>query len=121
MKLYSLNQPIHCSCFSDNIVNLIDMKAQLVLIIEVTQDFNNLSSLDIIFQCSDNKDFYNPINLIQQTIVKSQLKEQTKSVIKFYPKNQLSFTRLEFKVRGVNPTQGQITAVLEEEENEQND
>lgn len=113
-NLFSDNQAITKSCESTNIIDFgkreISFGTPVELFIQVTEDFNNLTSLNIAVQTSEDEDFSDFENLIEQTMLLSELILGNVSNIKFLPKGNLGYLRLYYTVTGSNPTTGSILA-----------
>lgn len=112
LKVYSLNQNIVDDCFSDNTVNLANIDGIATLVIEVTQSFNNLQSLNIKFQIFD-PDTDRCADVISTTMPRNQLIKSATCLIKFKPRGMLKYTRLHYQVAGKKPTMGKITATVD--------
>ena len=112
--LFSDNQKITASCESDNILDLgereIAFGTPVELFIQVTEEFNNLTSLSIKVQTSQTEDFTDYTDLTEQTILLADLVQGTQSAIKFLPKGNLGYMRLYYTVTGSAPTTGSILA-----------
>ena len=112
--LFSKNQAIKGSCESENILDLgtreVSFGTPVEVFIQVTEDFNNLTSLDIKVQTSIEEYFSDSVDLIEQTMILSELKEGATSSIKFLPKGNLGYMRLFYTVSGNAPTTGKIIA-----------
>ncbi len=112
--LFSNNQKITGTAVSQNILELgkreIAFGTPVELFIQVTEDFNNLTSLSIKVQTSLNDDFDAAVDLIEETILAAKLKKGAVSSIKFLPKGNLGFMRLVYTVTGTAPSTGAILA-----------
>ncbi|MCD7740108.1 MAG: hypothetical protein LUH11_02020 [Candidatus Gastranaerophilales bacterium] len=112
--LFSDNQAITESCESENILYLgkreISFGTPVELFIQVTEDFNNLTSLGIKVQTSQTEDFSEYIDLIEQTMLLADLIKGAESAIKFLPKGNLGYMRLYYTVTGTAPTTGSVLA-----------
>ncbi len=112
--LFSNNQKVTASTASENILDLgkreVSFGTPVELLIQVTEDFNNLTSLDIKVQTSVEEDFSDSVDLIEQTMTLSELKKGEVSAIKFLPKGNLGYMRLFYTVNGSAPTKGKILA-----------
>ena len=112
--LFSNNQKVTASTASENILDLgkreVSFGTPVELLIQVTEDFNNLTSLDIKVQTSVEEDFSDSVDLIEQTMTLSELKKGEVSAIKFLPKGNLGYMRLFYTVNGSTPTKGKILA-----------
>lgn len=113
-SLFSNKQAIVESCVSENILDLgkreVSFGTPIELFIQVTEDFNNLTSLSIKVQTSADEAFSSTVDLIEQTMLLAELKKGAVSSIKFLPKGNLGYVRLVYTVTGTEPTQGAILA-----------
>ena len=113
-NLFSDNQTITKSCASTNIIDFgkreISFGTPVELFIQITEDFNNLTSLNIAVQTSEDEDFSDSENLLDQTMLLSELNLGNISNIKFLPKGNLGYMRLYYTVTGTAPTKGAIFA-----------
>jgi len=83
----------------------------LPLLIQINEDFDNLTSLTIEIQKSVDAAFTSPIVVQSQTILLADLVAGQLGEIQWAPlKLDLQFARMNYTVTGVNPTTGQITA-----------
>ena len=114
--IFSNNQKITATAVSTNILDLgkreVSFGTPVELFIQVTEDFNNLTSLSIKVQTSLNDDFETAVDLVEQTILLDKLKKGEVSTIKFLPKGNLGFMRLVYTVTGTAPTTGAILAAI---------
>lgn len=113
-NIFSDNQKITASCESTNVLNFgkreLAFGTPVELFIQASETFNNLTSLTISVQTSDDEAFSAPVNLIEQTMLLDELKAGSVSTIKFLPKGNLGFMRLYYTVAGTQPTTGKIVA-----------
>ena len=114
--LFSNNQKVTASAASENILDLgkreVSFGTPVELLIQVSEDFNNLTSLDVKVQTSVEEDFSEPVDLIEQTMTLSELKQGAVSAIKFLPKGNLGYMRLFYIVNGAAPTKGKLLAAI---------
>lgn len=112
--LFSDNQEIKATGPSENILDLggygVYFGTPIPLFIEVTEDFDELTSLTIAVQTSKSEDFSSSVNLTEQTILAEDLKKGKVSSIDFLPKGNLGYVRLNYTVTGTTPTKGKILA-----------
>ncbi len=112
--LFSDNQAIKASQASQNILDLglreVSFGTPVYLFIQVSEDFDNLTSLSIKVQTSKDEAFSSPVDLIEQTVLLKDLKKGNVSSIKFLPKGNLGYVRLYYTVDGTAPTKGKIIA-----------
>ena len=113
-SLFSDNQAITATCNSENILDLgnreVSFGTPVEVFIQVTEDFDKLTSLTIKVQSSADEAFSSAVSLIEQTILLADLKAGAVSTIKFLPKGNLGYMRLNYTVTGTAPTQGAILA-----------
>lgn len=114
-NLFSDNQAITESCASTNVVEFgkreIAFGTPVEVYIQVSESFNNLTSLKISVQTSDKEDFTTSSTLVEQTITLANLTLGSVSNIKFLPKGNLGYMRLYYTVNGeTEPTEGKILA-----------
>lgn len=112
--LFSNKQKITASAVSENILDLgkreVSFGTPVELFIQVTEDFNNLTSLTIKVQTAIDEAFASAVDLVEQTIALADLKKGAVSSIKFLPKGNLGFMRLYYTVTGTAPTTGAVLA-----------
>ena len=112
--LFSNNQKITATAASTNILDLgkreVSFGTPVELFIQITEDFDKLTSLSIKVQTSTDEAFTSPVDLIEQTILAANLKKGAVSNIKFLPKGNLGYMRLMYTVTGTAPTKGGILA-----------
>ncbi len=113
-NLFSDNQAITATAASTNVLDFgkreIAFATPVELFIQVTEDFNNLTSLTIAVQTSATENFSTAVDLLNQTILAANLKKGTVSTIKFLPKGNLGYIRLYYTVTGTAPSTGKIFA-----------
>ncbi len=114
--LFSNNQKITESCASENILDLgqreVSFGTPVEVFIQVSEDFDNLTSLTISVQTSETEDFTSQEDLISQDILLADLTKGTVSTIKFLPKGNLGYMRLYYTVAGTAPSTGAILACI---------
>ena len=112
--LFSNNQKVTASVASENVLDLgkreVSFGTPVELFIQVVEDFNNLTTLDIKVQTSADEEFTDAEDLIEQAMTLAELKQGTVSAIKFLPKGNLGYMRLFYTVNGSAPTKGKIVA-----------
>lgn len=113
-SIFSDNQQVLASSASTNILELgkheMAYGTPVELYIQITESFNNLTSLTINVQTSEDENFSTKTDLIEQTIPLENLKKGNTSSIKFLPKGNLGYMRLYYTVIGGAPTQGSVFA-----------
>ena len=112
--LFSNNQKITATAVSTNVLYLgkgeVAFGTPVEIFIQVTEDFDKLTSLTIKVQTSLTENFSTAVDLIEQTILLANLTKGAESTIKFLPKGNLGYMRLAYTVTGTNPTKGAILA-----------
>ncbi len=112
--LFSDNQAITESCASENILDLgakeVAFGSPVEIFIQITEDFDNLTSLGIKIQTSDTEDFESETDLIEYTMSIDDLTKGSQCPIKFLPKGNLGYMRLYYTVIGTAPSQGTVLA-----------
>ena len=87
--LFSNNQKITATAVSTNVLDLgkreVSFGTPVELFIQVTEDFDKLTSLSIKVQTSVDEAFTTPVDLVEQTILAENLKKGAVSNIKFLP------------------------------------
>ena len=114
--LFSNNQKVTTSVASENILDLgkreVSFGTPIELFVQVSEEFNNLTSLDIKVQTSIDEDFSDPVDLIEQTMTLAELKQGAVAAIKFLPKGNLGYMRLFYTVNGSSPSKGKLFAAI---------
>lgn len=113
--LFSNKQLVLESCVSENVLDLghreVSFGTPIELFIQVAESFNNLTSLTIKVQTSEDEEFTDAVDLIEHTMPLDDLYKGAVSTIKFLPKGNLGYMRLSYTVTGTTaPTQGAILA-----------
>ena len=124
--LYSDEQAITATAASTNIIDhgapgtwvhssvaITDEKgnSMIPLAIQVTEDFNNLTSLDIAFQIDTDAAFSSATTRYTETIALASLIAGQKTSVRMIPFNSTEwFSRIGYTVTGSAPTTGKITA-----------
>ena len=115
-NLFSDNQAITASAASTNVIDFgkreIAFATPVELFIQVSEDFNNLTSLTVTLQTDSTEAFSSPVALIEQTILADNLKKGAVSTIKFIPHGNLGYMRLYYTVTGTTPSKGKILAAI---------
>lgn len=117
--IFSDDQKITTSCVSTNVLYMgkreVSFGTPIEVFIQITEDFNNLTSLTIKVQTSVDEEFSESVDLIEQTMLLAELKAGNVSSIKFLPKGNLGYMRLNYTVTGTTaPTKGSILAAITE-------
>ena len=112
--LFSNKQAIKTSCVSENILDMgkreVSFGTPVELFIQISEEFNNLTSLTIKVQTATDEEFSDAVDLIEQTMTLAELKQGAVSNIKFLPKGNLGYMRLSYTVAGTAPTKGAVLA-----------
>lgn len=112
--LFSNNQAITADAASTNAVKLgageFASGTPIPIFIQVTEAFNNLTSLEIKVQTAADAAFTTPVTLASQTILLANLTKGAESSLIFLPKGNLGFVRLYYDVTGTAPSTGKILA-----------
>ena len=119
-NLFSENQAITTgSINSDNTVYFGKGDVSFVpLLIQVVEDFTNLTSLTVKIQTSENEDFSSSEDLVSSTLELADLKAGERFPITFLPKGNKGYMRIVYTVTGTAETTGKITAgVIAADEN----
>lgn len=117
-NLFSNNQAVTADAASTNIIKLaagqlkeVAFGTPIPLRIQVTEDFETLTSLNIKVQTASDEAFTSPVDLAATgAIAASDLKAGYVAPINFIPKGNLGYMRLYYDVTGSNATAGKITA-----------
>ena len=113
-SIFSENQAIAATTVSQNIINMGEGEAAFgtpkPLVIQVNEDFNNLTSLTVDVETASDEDFSSPTVLQSSTALLADLKTGFSFPITVLPKGNKSYMRLKYTVTGTAPTTGKITA-----------
>lgn len=127
LSLFSDAQAITATASSTNVYDLgemgvaaynsIQLKRNLgkamatPLLIQVVEDFDNLTSLQFIVQTDDSDAFGSPKDVMSVTVPLAELKAGFICPIDKLPRGIVErFLRIRFVVSGAAPTQGKVTA-----------
>lgn len=129
-EIYSDQQVITASAASTNVINfgtpgtwvhattpIVDDKgpSKICLGVQVTEDFDALTSLGIAFETDNNAAFASATVVYTETILLADLVAGKKTSVRHIPFNTLEpYTRVNYTVNGSNPTVGKITAGITE-------
>lgn len=81
------------------------------LLLQVTEDFDNLTSLDFVFQTDEDSAFGTPKEVFRCTVLAADLKAGYILPIEKLPRNlKERYFRMRYEVTGVAPTTGKVTA-----------
>lgn len=83
------------------------------MLIQVAEDFDNLTSLNVKVESDDNESFSSPATLAQTgEVTLSELKQGYVFNIHTLPRGTQRYVRLSYDVTGTAPTTGKVTAGL---------
>lgn len=114
--LFSDAQAITATAASTNIYDTfaegrdISNGEPLRLLIQVTEDFDNLTSLKVDVETDDNEAFSSATVLQSSTVVLADLKAGKRFPIAFSPEGNERYIRLNYTVAGTPPAAGKVTA-----------
>tara|TARA_R110000851_G_scaffold283911_1_gene437476 strand:- start:936 stop:1370 length:435 start_codon:yes stop_codon:yes gene_type:complete len=125
-EIYSDAQAVTATAASTNVIDhglpgtwvhastpIVDDKgtSMICLGIQVTADFNTLTSLTVAFQTDTADTFGSPTTIYSEVILLADLVAGKKLAVRTIPYGTLEqFTRVLYTVAGTNPTLGNITA-----------
>ena len=111
-NLFSDSQEITSgTIYSQNVVNFGKNDVSFVpVIIQVVEDFSNLTSLTAVIQTSETAEFAESSDLVESTLKLDELKAGVKFPVKFLPQGNKGYMRIAYVVEGANETTGKITA-----------
>jgi hypothetical protein len=115
-NLFSDDQAITGDAASTNVIDLgadfdLGKGEPVKLLIQVTEDFDNLTSLNAKIQTDDNSAFSSPTDLAESgDIALASLKVGYVFSINFMPRGNQRYIRVYYDVTGTAPTAGKITA-----------
>ncbi|EAM8673217.1 hypothetical protein EI460_17480 [Salmonella enterica subsp. enterica] len=114
-NIFSDNQTITNSAVSDNTIDTgtskdIGAGADIPVLIQVTETFNNLTSLAVSIQAASSSSFNDGIDVATITIPKASLVQGYKASVITLPMHMKQYIRIHYVVTGTSPTTGKITA-----------
>ena len=111
-NLFCENQAINSSTvYSENIIAFGKNDVSFApVVVQVVEDFSNLSSLEVVFETDSSADFSSPTALAKASLELAQLKSGATFPITFLPKGNKGYMRLVFNASGDNETTGKITS-----------
>lgn len=114
-NLFSNAQAITATAASTNIIDRGDNKdvgaaGDIPLCIQVTESFNNLTSLAVAFQTDSDSAFGSPTTLFTVTVPLASLVAGYIAPVIVVPKDCERYLRLNYTVTGTAPTTGKVTA-----------
>lgn len=115
--LFSSAQAITATAASTNSVDTGSAKdagkgGHVPLLIQVTESFNNLTSLTIDIETDDNSSFSSATKLASMTVPLAKLVAGYQTPIITLPQGLERYVRLKYTVTGTAPTTGKVTAGL---------
>lgn len=115
MNLFSNEQAITATAASTDIIDLgltRDVGAGEVntVLVQVSEAFNNLTSLTATLQTAAAENFASPVQLTAATLALASLVAGAKFPVTTVPEGTLRYLRLYYTVTGSAPTVGKITA-----------
>ncbi|ELY4417412.1 hypothetical protein SMZ51_001974 [Cronobacter sakazakii] len=113
--LFSAAQAITATAASTNVIDTGSAKdvgkgGDVPLLIQVVEDFNNLTSLTVAVQTDDNAAFSSPTDVISMVIPVASLVSGYKTPVITLPMKMERYVRLNYTVTGTAPTTGKVTA-----------
>ena len=112
--LFSNNQAVTADAASTNIIKLgtgeFASGTPIPIFIQVSEAFNNLTSIDVKVQTATDAAFTTPVTLATQTMLLANLTKGAESSINFLPKGNLGYIRLYYDITGTTPTTGKFLA-----------
>ena len=115
LGLFSNDQAITATAASEDTVDLsvardIGPGEPLPLNIQVTEAFNNLTSLKVAVEEDDNSAFSSAVEVVSATLLLADLVVGARFPIHYAPRNSERHMRLYYTVVGTAPTTGKIHA-----------
>lgn len=113
--LMSNQQAITANAASTDVIDRGDTKdvgraGDIPLLVQVTETFNNLTSLAIAIQTDSDSGFGTAVTLATVTVALADLKAGYQLPIITLPKGVKRYLRLNYTVTGTAPTTGKVTA-----------
>lgn len=115
-NLFGEDQAITGTANSTNVVDLgvardIGKGVQVPLLVQVTEDFNNLTDLTVTIETDDNESFSSATTLASSgAIALADLVQGYQFPIQYMPLKTERYARVVYTVSGTAPTTGKITA-----------
>jgi hypothetical protein len=114
-SLVSNQQAITATAVSTEVIDRGDTKdvgraGDIPLCIQVTETFNNLTTLAVDIQTDDNSGFSSPQSLAVVTVPLASLKAGYQLPIITLPQRTERYLRVNYTVTGTAPTLGKVTA-----------
>lgn len=79
-------------------------------LVQVTEDFNNVTSLELQLQTDDNETFSSATTVVSETIPLTGLKAGEQMAISVLPRKLERYVRMNYVVVGSAPSTGKVTA-----------
>jgi hypothetical protein len=114
-NLFSSDQALTASANSTDIIDLgssrdVGAGEPDNVLVQVTEAFNNLTSLTVALQTSSTEAFSVPVQLTAATVALASLTAGARFSIGAIPRGVLRYLRLAYTVTGSAPSTGKITA-----------
>jgi hypothetical protein len=114
-NLFSSDQVITGSANSTDVLDLgssrdVGAGETNSVVVQVTEAFNNCTSLTVALQTSSTEAFSVPVQLTAATVVLASLTAGAKFSIGAIPRGVLKYIRIAYTVTGSAPSTGKITA-----------
>ena len=111
-NLFCENQAIAAQKeYSQNIISFGKNDVSFVpVVIQVVEDFDKLTSLEVSIETDESAEFTSPTTLAKSTLNLAELLVGKAFPITFLPKGNKGYMRLAFSVEGEIPTSGKITS-----------
>jgi len=114
-NLFSDQQAITGTAVSTNVIDLgvarqIGAGTAIPLLVQVNEDFGDLTSLTVAIQTDSGESFGAAKNLTEQTIALADLVAGKQFDFKVIPTGIDRYIRINYTVTGTDPTTGKITA-----------
>lgn len=115
--LMSNNQAITATAASTDVIDTGSTKdvgggANIPLLIQVTETFNNLTSLAFAVQTDNDSAFGSPTTLFTLTVLLADLKAGYTLPVITLPQKCEQYIRVNYTVTGTAPTLGKVTAAI---------
>lgn len=113
--LMSNAQAITATAVSTDVIDLgadrdVGVGQPIMLLVQIVEAFNTLTSLQIDMQTDDNSSFSSATVIQLQSMALAALTLGARTVIPYWPRTNERYVRMNYTVTGTNPTLGKITA-----------